>query len=200
MTRRRKPAGRIAPAPEHYYEGIQGWFNFRRVYGEMVARAAVGAVFVEVGCWKGRSAAFLGVEILRSGKPIEVHCVDHFRGSDEDAHRSDPALPTLRSVFEANMKPCIDAGLELHLHAMGSAEAATGFADGTLDFVWLDASHDYASAKADLEAWLPKVKRGGVLGGDDWPMDGVARAVRETLGAVALHGENGWTTWMKENG
>ena len=93
MTRRRKPAGRIAPAPDHYYEGIQGWFNFRRVYGEMVARAAPGAVFVEVGCWKGRSTAFLGVEILRSGKAIALHCVDHFRGSDEEAHLADPALP-----------------------------------------------------------------------------------------------------------
>lgn len=45
-----------------------------------MARAAPGAVFVKVGCWKGRSAAFLGVDILRSGKAIALHCVDHFRG------------------------------------------------------------------------------------------------------------------------
>lgn len=201
MTRRHKPAEPIAPAPKHYYERIQGWFNFRRVYEEMVARAAPGAVFVEVGCWKGRSAVFLGVEILRSGKAIELHCVDHVQGSDEELHRSDPALPGLRSVFEANMKPCVDAGLALRVHATGSVEAATGFADGSLDFVWLDAGHDQASVKADIEAWLPKVKPGGVLGGDDWPMEGVARAVRETLGAdITLRGENCWTTWMKEIG
>lgn len=75
------------------------------------------------------------------------------------------------------------------------------FADGSLDFVWLDAGHDYASVRSDIAAWLPKVKPGGLLGGDDWPMDGVARAVREALGAgVVLRGENGWTTWVKDIG
>jgi predicted O-methyltransferase YrrM len=167
----------------------------------MVARAGDGAQFVEVGCWKGRSAAFLGVEILRSGKAVALHCVDHFRGSDDAAHQGDAALPDLRAVFEGNMKPCVDAGLDLRVHALGSAEAAAGFADGSLDFVWLDAGHDHASVAADIAAWLPKVKPGGVLGGDDWPMDGVALAVREALGAgVILRGENGWTTWMKEIG
>jgi hypothetical protein len=199
MTRRHRPAGRKALAPAHYFERIQGWFNFRRVYEEMVARAASGAVFVEVGCWKGRSAAFLGVEILRSGTPIALHCVDHFEGSDESIHRADPALPDLRAVFEANMAPCVAAGLDLTVHAARSAEAAARFADGSVDFVWLDAGHDHASVAADIAAWLPKVKPGGVMGGDDWPMEGVARAVREALGAgITLRGENGWTTWMKE--
>jgi hypothetical protein len=201
MTRRGKPAGRIAPAPAHYYERIQGWFNFRRIYQDMVARAVPGAVFVEVGCWKGRSAAFLGVEILRSGKPIALHCVDHFKGSDEEAHRADPSLNSLRAMFETNMAPCVAAGLDLTVHAATSAEAAATFADGSVDFLWLDAGHDHDSVASDIAAWLPKVKAGGVLGGDDWPMDGVARAVREALGAgVMLRGENGWTTWMKEIG
>ncbi len=201
MTRRRRPPGRSAPAAVHYYERIQGWFNFRRVYQDMVAWAAPGAVFVEVGCWKGRSAAFLGVEILRSGKAIALHCVDHFKGSDEDAHRADPALADLRAAFDTNMAPCVAAGLDLTVHAASSAEAAATFSDASADFVWLDAGHDHASVAADIAAWLPKVKPGGVLGGDDWPMDGVALAVRETLGAgVILRSENGWTTWMKEIG
>jgi SAM-dependent methyltransferase len=201
MTRRRKPAGQAAPVPVHYYERIQGWFNFRRVYEEMVARATPAAVFVEVGCWKGRSAAFLGVEILRSGKPIALHCVDHFKGSEEAAHRADPQVSGLRAIFDANMAPCVAAGLELTVHRASSDKAAATFADASVDFVWLDAGHDHASVTADIAAWLPKVKPGGVLGGDDWPMDGVARAVREALGAgVILRGENGWTTWMKEIG
>ena len=198
MSTRRKAAERITPVPEHYYERIQGWFNFQRVYEEMVTRAGDGAQFVEVGCWKGRSSAFVGVEILRSGKRVTLHCVDHFRGSDEAAHHCDPELPVLRAVFEGNMKPCVDAGLDLRLHAVGSTEAAAVFGDATLDFVWLDAGHDYASVKADIEVWLPKVKAGGVLGGDDWSMYGVARAVQEALGRVTLRRENGWTTWMKE--
>ena len=71
----------------HYYDGIQGWFNFAGVYRRMVEQAPAKANFVEVGCWKGRSTAFLGVEIINSGKKISLHCVDHFLGSDEETHK-----------------------------------------------------------------------------------------------------------------
>jgi hypothetical protein len=58
------------------------------------------------------------------------------------------------------------------------------FGDSSLEWVHLDARHDYESVKADIEAWLPKVKAGGWLTGDDydeakWP--GVVKAVGELL-------------------
>ena len=43
------------------------------------------------------------------------------------------------------------------------------------DFVYIDAAHDYASVMADLEAWWPVVKKGGMMGGHDYedkPDDG----------------------------
>lgn len=190
---------KIAPVPDHYFEGIQGWFNFAGPYREAVARGKDGAQFVEVGCWKGRSTAFLGVEILRSAKKITLHCVDHFMGSDEEVHRMDVDLPDLFKLFSRNMQPCTDAGLDLEVHTLQSADAASQFKDRSCDFVWLDAGHDYASVRADIEAWLPKVRPGGFIGGDDWPMKGVADAVRDCLGReILLRDENGWTTWMKQ--
>lgn len=192
----RKPKVKAA-IPDHYYQTIQGWFNFTGPYREMVANAVDGAHFVEVGCWKGRSAAFLGVEILKSGKNITLHCVDHFLGSDEEAHQLDGELPNLYKLFLKNMKPCVDAGMKLEIHELDSAGAAAQFKDASIDFVWLDAGHDYPSVKADLEAWMPKVKPGGYLGGDDWPMKGVGDAVTEVVGSVDIHHENGWQTWLK---
>ena len=51
---------------------------------------------------------------------------------------------------------------------MTTREAAERFADGSLDFVYVDASHKYADARADIEAWWPKVKAGGLMAGDDY--------------------------------
>jgi hypothetical protein len=58
------------------------------------------------------------------------------------------------------------------------------FGDASIDWVHLDARHDYVSLRTDIQAWLPKVKRGGWLSGDDydevkWP--GVVKAVDDQL-------------------
>jgi predicted O-methyltransferase YrrM len=49
-----------------------------------------------------------------------------------------------------------------------SVEAAKQVADGSLDFVYIDGAHDYDNVKADLKAWLPKVRVGGIVAGDDF--------------------------------
>lgn len=74
-----------------------------------------------------------------------------------------------------------------------SAEAAPGFDDAQLDFVYLDAQHHYEAIREDLELWLPKVRPGGVLAGHDY-LDGeteygrygVRRAVDELARRLGL--------------
>jgi hypothetical protein len=51
---------------------------------------------------------------------------------------------------------------------MTSAQAATRVADAELDFAYIDARHDYASVREDLELWLPRIRPGGVLAGHDY--------------------------------
>ena len=85
---------------------------------------------------------------------------------------------------------------------MDSLEAARHIADRSLDFVFIDADHSYEGCKADIEAWLPKVKLGGLLGGHDYentefPKFEVARAVNEAVenrGWQLDRGEN--FTWF----
>ena len=67
---------------------------------------------------------------------------------------------------------------------MDSVNASKCFNDGALDFVYIDADHNYDSVVSDIECWASKVKQGGWLCGHDWfdgAVDGcgVTKAVKE---------------------
>ncbi len=170
---------------EHFFQNIQGWFNFDGLYHEQVQKAVEPAHFVEVGVWKGKSAAYMLVEIINSGKNIKFDLVDTWQGSLE--HQNDPEIVnnTLYDEYRANLAPVRDHYTE---RRMTSIEAAALYDDNSLDFVLIDASHEYLDVKADILAWLPKVKPGGTLAGDDilWP--GVLKAVDELLTYNTKHG------------
>lgn len=51
---------------------------------------------------------------------------------------------------------------------MTSLEAASKIADRSLDFVFIDGNHEASHVAADLAAWLPKIRPGGVLAGHDY--------------------------------
>ena len=54
---------------EHFYQKIgEDWFTYPNLYKKMVSDANENSHFVEVGVWKGRSAAFMAVEIINSKK------------------------------------------------------------------------------------------------------------------------------------
>lgn len=73
-----------------------------------------------------------------------------------------------------------------------------GLEDGALDWVYLDSSHMYDHTMQELELLVRKVKRGGVIAGDDWQPDpknrhhGVFKAVREfeSVGRLDVHYAN----------
>lgn len=150
----------------HFYQSIPGWFDYLDVYQSAVADATDGAHFVEVGCWQGQSTAGMAVEIANSGKQITFDVVDWFKGSPNEMGPHHHTFPSaLRAEFEKHTEPV--AQYIASVHAMASVDAAKLYADESLDFVWVDASHDAESVLADLSAWWPKVKRGGVMAGHD---------------------------------
>ena len=76
-----------------------------------------------------------------------------------------------------------------------SVAAADFFQDGELDAVYIDVSHDYESVKADILAWGPKLRPGGILSGHDYGphAPGVVRAVNELIGKPSMvYGETSW--------
>lgn len=63
-----------------------------------------------------------------------------------------------------------------------SVDAAAGFRNGNIDMVYIDGNHEYESVKADILAWLPKIRKGGWITGHDMGLAGVKEAVEEVLG------------------
>lgn len=185
----------------HWHE-IEGWFQWRSAQEEAARRFPAGSCFVEVGSYLGRSLCSLGEVVESSGKPFTVIGIDTCRGSgpegprQKDYHGAAVAQGggTFAGTLHRNILEC-GYGDIITLLISDSVKAARLFADASVDWVHLDARHDYASVQTDIRAWLPKVKPGGWLSGDDydevkWPE--VVRAVGELLPGAKAWSVHQW--------
>lgn len=168
---------------EHFYQTIDGWFSYDYIYKHVVDTAEDGELFVEVGSFKGRSSAFMAVEIANSGKKIRFDCVDTWAGSVEhqagaECEVKEVVEGTLYETFLNNLKP---AEGYFNPVRMTSLEAAQQYEDNSIDFIMIDGEHSYEAVKADIQAWLPKMKNGGVMTGDDAFSMEVRKAAQECL-------------------
>jgi len=177
---------------DHIYTQPQfgeNWFTYPNLYSRFVGELPSGSKMVEVGCWKEKSLAYLGVEIINSGKDIRVDAIDTWEGSaNEPPHQQDVYVRTgkLYQLFLSNIAPVSSVVFPVKV---ASVEGAKRYADESLDVVFIDACHTYECVKEDIAAWLPKVKRGGYLAGHDYPWsheDAVKRAVDESVSPIEV--------------
>lgn len=164
---------------QHFYKNTEGedWFGYENLYSNMVKRANNPAHFVEVGVWKGRSACYMAVEIINSEKDIKFDCVDTWEYVSTSDEIGEEQFKGLFDTFKRNIEPVKD---RIGIIRTLSWDGASNYSDESLDFVFIDAGHDYDSVKKDLTAWYPKVKQGGVLAGHDYHYHcGVFPAVNE---------------------
>ncbi|MEY4939497.1 MAG: hypothetical protein RIQ93_1232 [Verrucomicrobiota bacterium] len=185
------------------------WREFRRIaaqfrdddMGSLVERGYLfqlandlppDAVVVEIGSWTGASTCFIAGGL--KGASPKISAVDNFQGFStcpEDVVwyqryfrqiGSDSTLPAFqRNVaalgFSDRVRPIVSDSL---------AYAGQFRTNGILaDFVFVDGDHSYAACQADISAWLPLLKRGGVLAFHDFGSraQGVTRAIFETIKA-----------------
>lgn len=143
----------------------ENWFNYEILYSDMVKLFPSGSKFVEIGSWKGKSAAYLAVEIINSGKDISLDCVDTWMGSSE--HIEDENVKT-NSLYELFIKNTSSLSSVINPIRMDSVSASKKYQDNSIDFVFIDGSHDYKSVKLDISSWITKVKIGGIIAGHDY--------------------------------
>jgi hypothetical protein len=170
---------------------IPGWFQWRSGQEEAVHHFPAGSRFVEVGTYLGRSLCSLGEVVRTSGRHFTVIGVDTCRGSGVEGPRGKDyhgeAVAKGGGTFAGTLhRNIIQCGLteSIAVIVSDSVTASTFFPDRSIEWVHLDARHDRESLTADIGAWLPKVKSGGWLSGDDfddvkWP--DVVQTIRDVL-------------------
>jgi len=167
------------------YTDIPGWFDDEWLYDRMIGRAPDNATFVEVGCWLGKSTAYGASRIREAGRSILFYAVDTWEGSPNEPEMVEAVAQAGGSVFELFRRNMEEAGVVEVVRPlrMPSVSAARLFADGCLDFVFIDADHRCEAVQAYIAAWRPKIKAGGTLAGHDWNTYGsVQQAVTAMLG------------------
>ena len=107
---------------------------------------------VEVGVWRGDFSQAL----LSHLKPVNLTLIDPW-GHQEDAEELHRGV-CKRFSSNNNVKVLRSSSLE----------AAKTFADQSFDWVYIDGSHDYEDVLADLKTWKLKIKKNGILFGDDY--------------------------------
>jgi hypothetical protein len=127
--------------------------------------------FVEVGSYEG--GALLALALRFQYRDIDFYAVESFTGNEDGTMDGFPLPSRRRYQQHLNRFPHLRARL-----VPGESVTAAGlFDDGSVDMVFIDAAHDTASVARDIEAWLPKIAKGGILAGDDYPMASVRAAV-----------------------
>jgi len=174
---------------EHFYQNVFGYFNFQNLYSEMVQCFPENSHFVEVGSFFGCSTVYMAVEIINSGKQIKLDSIDKW---DFDWNLDGVKV----NVYESYLK-----NIETVKHIINpikgfSLDVVRRYEDKSLDFVFIDANHDYEYVKDDIIKWLPKVKDNGIIAGHDYiqSFPGVIQAVDELFGNKAI--KNGCCSWV----
>lgn len=110
--------------------------------------------------------------------------------------------------FQATCERLAIFGDRSEVWRLRSTEAASKVPDGSLDFVYLDARHDYDAVLEDLVAWVPKVRPGGLVAGHDYldgdlpegrfgvksAVDDFFSALGAEVGVTTL--DPPWSTWL----
>jgi hypothetical protein len=163
----------------------------RRERARLLRRLPKHSVGVEIGVWAGD----LSAAILRAVRPMQLHLLDPWAFAP-DARYEQAWYGGARARSQAEMDEVYKRVLQrfeteiadgaVVIHRSTSAEAAAGFEDASLDWVYVDGNHLYEYVRADLELFAPKMRPGGLLAGDDygaagWWDDGVRRAVDRFL-------------------
>jgi hypothetical protein len=188
---------------DHYYNKIHGWFNFHAVYTNAVNTFPDNSLFVEIGSWKGTSAAYMGVELINANKKnTKFVCVDTWGENDDGEYISDKSVinNTLYQEFLDNIKPLQNNGLNIVPIRNRSDLAVSDFMDSSIDFLYIDGSHHYKNVKNDILLYLPKMKTTSIVAGHDWQSPDVRRAAVECFGddKITIHCKNTWVVQINK--
>lgn len=140
----------------HYISGVpdtpRAFTNFLVEY-----YGGVPITGVEIGVLEGANAASM------------IHLLNIIR-----LYLVDPYLPYAKrttedmAMYEANSHRILSNYSGVPVWIRGTSEYVAAVFTGEVDFVYIDGPHTYANTYRDIELWYPRVRPGGIIGGDNY--------------------------------
>jgi hypothetical protein len=166
----------------------------RNQFGKHLNDLGLTGQAVEVGTHRGEYARVL----LTDWKGSMLHLVDPYWKTLPSYDQQTTRLPEKgedrRADYEYAVNRLKPFRKRTHFVLDPSPEAANRFANGSLGFVYVDGDHTRDAVLADLQAWWPKLRPGGILAGHDWTCPG------EDAGLWAVGIQNAVGTFTESNG
>ena len=139
-------------------EGMVGSVDLSKLFAEL--KFNKGA---EIGVDRGYFS-----EILCKDNPnLNLFCVDPW---EYDCFPEGNPYRLKQEYFDGCYKEAIErlAPYNTAIVKKTSMEALDDFEDNSLDFVYIDANHDFVNFTQDLHHWIKKVRIGGIVSGHDY--------------------------------
>ena len=131
--------------------------------GDLFKSLPRGGIGAEIGVDQGLSAKTNIYPILR---PKELYLIDPWDMCEDNAASWAKSKENRENVTKTFSHD--DSVTVLQDFSLNAAET---FEDGYFDWIHLDWALRYNDAKKDLACWLPKVKKGGYITGDQWCLE-----------------------------
>lgn len=182
----RLPGG--ANDPGYHGNKIDGFMSLRELQWLYNRARGMGSV-VEVGCFKGRST-----HALLSACPGLVYCVDPWSTEYSFVDASNRGINPSEH-YEAFISNTADFPNRAVIRK-SSIEAAKDFADKSVDMAFIDGDHSAEAVRADIAAWLPKVRK--LICGHDYDYYGwpeVKRTVDDIFESTVQSDQSIW--WVE---
>ncbi len=179
----RDPSRALVESKEHTREGLA------RLFGALHFKEGV-----EVGVWQGEYSQTL----CQSSPGLHLFLVDPYVPGVEYGQKFG---------HEENLRIAKErlANYNVRFIRLPSLSAAANFKDGSLDFVYIDGEHRYEACVADIAAWSPKVRSGGIVAGHDYkkfrrPKPYLSHVIQAVDGWVIAYRINPWFLLSSRDG
>lgn len=144
------------------WQDIDGWFNFSRIYDQMIREANRNDSIIEVG-WPGRSTCYLATRAKMSGKNIKIVSIDTNQNSN---------------LAEFN-KQITQIGVVDYIKtiSMNSEIASYNTISESIFGIFIDVT----DINKEIQNWYQKIKPGGILAGHSIHSPNTHQILQETF-------------------